>query len=197
MFYPVYRDRDILAGAAWYDPDDGKYVRVEEMPRSHGDGDVTLIESGNLYVTEERLRDSLKSAGEFEEHPPPNPPKGRKHWFSRPWSPPPQPGNLFWMPPPVVGFVVLTAWREWSRISDEGGEFSQLSEQMQKSVLLGAREVAAYHGIEMEHNVVVIQSTETAETQKKRDWPDTRVEISNKPEKAVLKILERMGIPNA
>ena len=80
---------------------------------------------------------------------------------------------------------------------EEGGEFSKLPEQMQKSVLLGAREVAAYHGIEMEHNVVVIQSTETAEVQKKRDWSDTKVEISNKPEKAVLKILERMGIPNA
>ena len=197
MFYQVYRDRDILAGAAWYDPDDGKYVRVEEMPKGPGDGEVTLVESGNLYVTEERLRDSLKSSGLFEEDPPPNPPKGRKHWFSRPWTPPPQPGNLFWMPRPVAGFVVLTAWREWSRILEEGGEFSQLPEQMQKSVLLGAREVAAYHGIEMEHNVVVIQSTETAEVQKKRDWSDTKVEISNKPEKAVLKILERMGIPNA
>jgi len=198
MYYQIYRDRDILAGAAWYDPDDGDYIQVQEMPHAPEDGEVTLVEKGNLYVTDKRLEESLRSSGLFEEQGPPNPPKGRKHWFSRPWTPPPQPGNLFWMPPPIQGFIVMTAWKEWARVADEGGEFSQLPAQVQKSVLLGAREVAAYHGIEMSHNAVVIQSTETAEAQKKRDWPNAdRVEISNKPEKAVFKILRNMGIPNA
>lgn len=197
MYYQVYRDRDILAGAAWYDPDDGEYIQVQEMPHASGDGEVTLVEKGNLYVTEKRLEESLRSSGLFEEQPPPNPPKGRKHWFSRPWTPPPQPGNLFWMPQPVPGFIVMTAWREWFRVADEGGEFSQLAMPVQKNVLLGAREVAAYNGIDTAFSTVVIQSTETAEIQKRRDWPETKVEISNKPEKAVIDILKKWGVRDA
>ena len=191
MFYELYRDQNVLNGGLWFDPDDDEVIQVTDMQSAAGETGVTLVERGRIYVTEEKLKKAAESAGMFYEEPPPQPPKGRKHWFSRPWSPPPKPGHLFWMPETPFGPRVMKAWEEWTKLFDAGGKFEELPEDVQYAVMRGAQAVMDYSSMDVSESRVVISKWKGAAKQK-RQW--LNAVISSDAEKAVWKILKEMGV---
>ncbi len=193
MFYPIYRDVNVAAGGLWFDPKDGDIIDVTDLGSATGEYGVTLVEDGSLYITQERLEKAGKSAGLFQDVPPPTPPTGRKHWDPRPWAPPAKPGYLFWMPAePVPGPKVLEAWDKWSELSQKGITFEELSKSEQHYILIGAEVLMSYYGFDVDRSIAVIERGPGMK-EKKDKWGDSSV-ISKNPERAVWKILKEWGV---
>lgn len=195
MFYEIYADRDVSLGGLWFNPADFDVIEITDLGSAMGgrEGEgVTLIERGSLYVNQERLEKALKSAGLFEEERPPSPPKGRKHWFPRPWEPTPKRGYLFWMPDPIPGPKVLLAWANWGELQNEGVKFEELPEDMRGYIFMGVEPLISYYGTDRDRSVAVIEFGPDM-MYKKRHWGDNSV-ITKNPERATWKVLENFGV---
>jgi hypothetical protein len=201
VFYELYADRHVLHGGLWFDPDESEFIRVTDMDSAAGEKGVTLLERGYAHITEERLREAAENTELFYVEPPPSPPKGRKHWFPRPWAPPPKPGYLFWTPNIPRGPHVISAWATWTKLNEEeGGKFDELPEEVQKDVLLGAQTVNEYAGVDAMESVYVIDKNQRRpgsvsqkwEKTKEGAWPSAIYESN--PERAVWKILGKWGV---
>jgi len=193
MFYSLHRDRNVLYGGAWFNPDDMEIIEVIDMESAAGDEGVTMLERGGIHVpNEDHLRKALESAGFFHEEGPPSPREGRKFWDPRPWGPPPQPGQLFWTPKPIDGPRIMQAWKTWKDLDAEGGKFEELPEEVQHDVLMAADAILGYSGAEYGGQVFVIDKAQRRSGAKTGSWPGAI--YSSNPEKAVWKILKKWGV---
>lgn len=192
MFYELYADRNVVNGGLWFDPEENEIIEVIDMDSGAGETGVNYIERGSLHVTEERMRSAVESSGHFSVESPPGPPKSRKRWFSVPWTPPPAPGYLFWVPKPPIGPKILEAWDTWTEHEREGGKFEELPEEIQELVFQGAQALHGYAGMDRGETHVVIQQYPGAKKKKEEDYPNAI--ISRNPEAAIWRILKEMGV---
>ena len=193
MFYELDRKArlDILAGGLWYNPDTGRFVEVLDMEEATGDVGVTFVEVHDESFTPEIIEEGARMGGFFIEQRPPKPPRGRKQWSPRPWTPPPTAGHLFWMPPPLEGPIIVEAWRAWEEEKREGRHFKDLPENVQNRVLLGAE--LAYHlggGRWLDRVVAVIKEGSAGTDQ----YYTGDAIVTLKPTDAVLETLSDLGV---
>jgi hypothetical protein len=193
MFYELYSESDVSRGGLWFDPENSEAIEVIDMESAAGDTGLTIIQKGSVYITEERLKRALESAGHFTLESPPAPPKGIHDWSPRHTTHPrPKPGQLFWTPEPSPGPRIMEAWGEWERLrDDEEVEFPTLPEEMRDDVLTGAEAMISYGGMEAFEGKTVIETSQEAKY-KARRFDDAI--ISGNPELAVREILIEMGV---
>jgi hypothetical protein len=193
MFYSLYQDANVVNGGLWFNPEDLEFVEVIDMDSATGATGVNIIQRGSAYITEDRLRTAVESAGHFEPQLPPLQPTGRKHWFPRPWTPPPKPGHLFWAPDPVRGPRIIKAWEDWeTRANDEGIKFKDLPADQQQDILVGVEAYHGYYGTDSDREYVVIERHRGMAEQKRQFGEDAI--ITTNPERAIWKILKELGV---
>lgn len=192
MFYNLYKDRDVSYGGLWYEPLSEDVIEVIDMSaHSKKEEGVNYIERGSAYITFDRLDKALRSEGYFTEEDPPKPPSGRKQWFHEDFVPPPKPGSLFWAPEPIIGPRILKSWEEWQAFKKVGAKFEEIPEEIRRDVLLAADAIVSYHGQDSVGVAVVIDQEKLTPFLKER-YPSAV--ISSWPEKAIWKILKKMGV---
>lgn len=210
MFYELYRDQgNIVYGGKWFNPVTMEMIEVIDLDSASGVDGTSAIERGPVYIDEDRLREAGKSLGwEFQAPQPPPMPEGPREWmprsYSKKWEPPPQPGNLFWVPETPLIEKIAGAWRRFGELErehrfDTEKAFLALDPEKRELVLQGADGIHSYYGFDggsdRRHLVIEKGSDSEEDADSLIDqWGARDAVVAKDPRKAVWKILKELGV---
>lgn len=163
---------------------------------------VTLVRRGTLHDSDDRVKSALEEAGLFDpESPPPRPgpQAGPKAWDPRPYTPPPKPGYLFWVPDAPPGYALMDVWREYVRLLNSRVRWRDLPSELIQDVAIILQILYNAHAFDgpAEETYVIIDR-DSAQAGQRSFWEAMGdVFVTRDQGKAVRRVLRKMGVRDA